>query len=132
MYNIHALQVLEELNRRKEGPRLDLVLFDAALEHLVRLHRVLRIFRGHAVLIGGPGMGRKSLMRLTMLAAHCSPVYLPHANTTPYVLRKSLKSLFVKMGMYKKTIALLITDADLEREGSLIMKKLLDSVKFII
>ena len=34
---------------------LNLVLFDDALEHLTRVHRVLRLDRGHALLVGVGG-----------------------------------------------------------------------------
>lgn len=46
------------------SPQLDLVLFDYAIEHLIRICRLLRQPYGHALLIGLPGSGRGSLTKL--------------------------------------------------------------------
>jgi dynein heavy chain len=60
-------QVLEEYNERCN--RLHLVLFDDALEHLTRLHRVLRMHKGHVMVVGVGGTGKESLLRLAAFAA---------------------------------------------------------------
>lgn len=49
------------------GKRMDLILFQDALEHTVRLARLLRSDRGNGLLVGVAGMGKQSL---TKLAAH--------------------------------------------------------------
>lgn len=41
-----------------------MVLFDDALDHLIRIHRMLRMDRGHVLLIGSDGNGKKSLSKL--------------------------------------------------------------------
>lgn len=43
---------------------LDMVLFNDALDHLIRIHRTLRMDRGHVLLIGSSGNGKKSLSKL--------------------------------------------------------------------
>ena len=43
-------QILEEYNDTHTP--MNLVLFDDALDHLTRIHRVIRMDRGHALLVG--------------------------------------------------------------------------------
>lgn len=68
-----ALQeILEEYNEIKS--RMNLVLFDDALEHLTRVHRIIRIDRGHALLVGVAGSGKQSLTKLAAFTAGCEVV----------------------------------------------------------
>lgn len=49
---------------KKHHGLFDMVLFNDALDHLIRIHRVLRMDRGHVLLIGSSGNGKKSLSKL--------------------------------------------------------------------
>jgi dynein heavy chain len=55
---------LEEYNMSNSS-KMNLVLFDDALEHTLRIARVLKQPRGHIMLIGVGGSGKQSLIRLS-------------------------------------------------------------------
>lgn len=62
-------EILEEYNEL--NTKMNLVLFDDALEHLIRVHRIIRMDRGHALLVGVGGSGKQSLARLAAYTAGC-------------------------------------------------------------
>jgi dynein heavy chain len=55
-----------------EETKLNLVLFKDAIEHLSRIARVLRQVRGHFMIVGVGGSGKKSLTALGSVMAGCS------------------------------------------------------------
>jgi len=54
---------LEEYNGGSSS-KMNLVLFEDALEHVMRIGRVLKQPRGHIMLIGVGGSGKQSLLKL--------------------------------------------------------------------
>ncbi|XP_061623123.1 dynein axonemal heavy chain 10-like [Phyllopteryx taeniolatus] len=111
-------EILEEYNDRIS--RMNLVLFDDALEHLTRVHRVVRIDRGHALLVGVGGSGKQSITRLAAFAADCEVFEITLSRGyCESNFREDLKTLYRKLGIENKKTAFLFTDAHVAEEGFL-------------
>lgn len=64
-----AGEQLEEYNQTNHSRKMNLVLFTSAIEHIVKIHRIITTEFGHALLIGVGGSGRKSLTELSVFTA---------------------------------------------------------------
>ena len=60
---------LADFNQSFPSKKMDLVLFVSAIEHIVKIHRIICSEFGHALLIGVGGSGRKSLTELAVFIA---------------------------------------------------------------
>ncbi|XP_054568736.1 dynein axonemal heavy chain 10 [Eptesicus fuscus] len=111
-------EILEEYN--ESNTRMDLVLFDDALEHLTRVHRIIRLDRGHALLVGVGGSGKQSLARLAAFTAGYEVFeILLSRGYSESNFREDLKSLYLRLGIENKTTIFLFTDAHVVEEGFL-------------
>jgi dynein heavy chain len=52
---------LIDYNQFNHSKKMNLVLFQAAIEHVVKIHRIITTEFGHALLVGVGGSGRRSL-----------------------------------------------------------------------
>ncbi|XP_076006843.1 dynein axonemal heavy chain 10 [Genypterus blacodes] len=111
-------EILEEYNENKSG--MNLVLFDDALEHLTRVHRIIRIDRGHALLVGVSGSGKQSLTKLAAFTAGCEVFEITLSRGySESNFREDLKTLYLKLGIDNKKTVFLFTDAHIAEEGFL-------------
>ena len=90
---------LEAYNEDNDKP-MDLVLFNAALEHLVRILRIIRLPRGNALLVGVGGSGKQSLTRLAAYVAgyRLFTISLTR-NYSENDFREDLKSLYTSLAL---------------------------------
>ncbi|KAJ1617774.1 dynein heavy chain and region D6 of dynein motor-domain-containing protein [Pavlovales sp. CCMP2436] len=107
---------LERYNASNKA--MNLVLFDDCLDHLVRVHRILRLPRGNALLVGVGGSGKQSITRLAAHVANCDVFEITLTRGYSEVnFREDLKTLY---GMLpNKAVAFLFTDSHVAEEGFL-------------
>ena len=87
---------------------MNLVLFDNALEHLTRIHRVIRMDQGHTLLVGVGGSGRQSLARLAAFAAGCEVFEITLSRGYGEdEFREDLKQLYHKLGLEDKKVKII-------------------------
>ncbi|XP_069071115.1 dynein axonemal heavy chain 10 [Pleurodeles waltl] len=111
-------EILEEYNESKT--KMNLVLFDDALEHLTRIHRIIRMDRGHALLVGVGGSGKQSLSRLAAFTAGYEVFEIVLSRGYgENSFREDLKTLYLKLGIDNKKMIFLFTDAHVAEEGFL-------------
>uniref|UniRef100_A0A8C2R7B6 AAA+ ATPase domain-containing protein n=1 Tax=Capra hircus TaxID=9925 RepID=A0A8C2R7B6_CAPHI len=111
-------EILEEYN--ESNTKMNLVLFDDALEHLTRVHRIIRMGRGHALLVGVGGSGKQSLARLAAFTAGYEVFeILLSRGYSENNFRDDLKNLYLKLGIENKMMIFLFTDAHVAEEGFL-------------
>ncbi|XP_030074215.1 dynein axonemal heavy chain 10 [Microcaecilia unicolor] len=111
-------EILEEYNEARA--KMNLVLFDDALEHLTRVHRIIRMDRGHALLVGVGGSGKQSLAKLAAFAAGYDVFEIVLSRGYgENSFRDDLKNLYLKLGIENKKIIFLFTDAHVAEEGFL-------------
>ncbi|XP_069727356.1 dynein axonemal heavy chain 10 [Phaenicophaeus curvirostris] len=111
-------EILEEYN--EFNIKMNLVLFDDALEHLIHIHRIIRMDRGHALLIGVGGSGKQSLTRLAAYTAGCEVFeIILSRGYGENNFREDLKKLYQKLGIENKSMIFLFTDDHVVEESFL-------------
>ena len=97
---------------------MDLVLFSDAIEHIVKIHRVITTELGHCLLVGVGGSGRKSLTELATFLANYTIESLEMTKGYGFVdWRDDMKNkLFIASGIEGTPYVFLFSDTQIINE----------------
>jgi dynein heavy chain len=111
---------LVRYNEEQPGKKMNLILFEDAMRHLMRVSRVVGTARGNLLFVGVGGSGKQSLSRLAgFIAGHqiCQIVLTKQYNTTS--LMDDFRELYKIAGHQGKGVMFLMTDAEVKDENFL-------------
>ena len=96
------------------GPPPRIIFFDGAIEHVLRLARILRQPGGHALLLGLGGSGKQTLARLAATVANCSLRLAKRGRGAGHAdFRELVRSAYEAAGVDGTKICVLLTEGDL-------------------
>jgi dynein heavy chain len=99
---------------------MNLVIFDDALRHLLKICRIIGSNRGSALLVGVGGSGKQSLTKLASFI--CKQHFFQIALTKSYTennLKENIKELYDIAGPMGQKVTFIMTDAEIKSENFL-------------
>jgi dynein heavy chain, axonemal len=115
-----VLEFMGKHNEANPSRQLNLVLFEDALRHLVRISRIIQMPRGSALLVGVGGSGKQSLTKLAAFIARHKlfQITLTKSYNVSSLL-EDLKVVYDWAGHLRKPVTFLFTDAEIKSEDFL-------------
>lgn len=111
---------LQQYNDKNPSKNMNLVIFDDACRHLLRIARIINMPRGSAMLVGVGGSGKQSLTKLA--SSICKQVYYQIVLTKSYSvkdLKDAIKEQYSIAGPKGMSVTFILTDAEIKQEAFL-------------
>lgn len=110
---------LQEYNQFNHSKKMNLVLFNAAIEHVIKIHRIISTEFGHALLVGVGGSGRKSLTQLATFIAQYDSFEIEISKNYDFkAWRDDMKEkLYMSAGIDQKPTVFLFSDTQITQEA---------------
>jgi len=112
-----VLYFLHKHNEENPAKQMELVLFNDALKHLLRINRLLEMPRGSALLVGVGGSGKQSLTKLAsyISRAMCFQITLTKTYNVA-ALMEDLRTLYKNAGQLRRQTTFLFTESEIKDE----------------
>ena len=108
---------LEKYNLEYPSKKMELVLFEDALKHMLRINRYIEMPRGSGLLVGVGGSGKQSLTRLASFIsrATCFQITLTKQYNQNALL-EDIRTLYKSAGHKKQPTTFLFTESEIKDE----------------
>ncbi len=123
-------QFLDKYNAEYPAKKMELVLFNDALEHLLRINRLMEMPRGSALLVGVGGSGKQSLTKLSSYmsrAFHFQITLTKQYNKNSFL--EDVKALYKSAGQQRRPTTFLFTESEIKDE---VFLEYINSVVFFL
>eukprot|EP00887_Chlorella_sp_A99_P001633 scaffold8.g1633.t1 len=113
-------ELMAKFNAESRTLKMDLVLFKDALDHVVRISRLLSMERGSALLVGVGGSGKQSLAHLAAYIAGAATFQITITKTYGVAnLLEDIKGLYRIAGLKGQPVCFIFSDAEVKDEAFL-------------
>ena len=107
---------MERYNKDNPATQMNLIMFDDALRHMMRISRIIQMPRGSALLVGVGGSGKQSLTRMSAYIARHSLFQIKLTKTYgPQNMIDDMREC-AKLAGTGKQVTFLFTDAEIKKE----------------
>jgi dynein heavy chain len=112
-----AYMFLEKYNQENPSKKMELVLFEDALKHLLRINRLIETPRGSGLLVGVGGSGKQSLTRLASFIsrAMCFQITLTKQYNVNSLM-DDIRELYKNAGHKRNPTVFVFTESEIKDE----------------